>query len=114
MIEQPNTQKQTPRPGQLILPEHPGEGEYVNGGRRPPVGPSQYTYLGATSTFTNIADPFQKLGRSWHKDAAHKILMIAVAAVVLSGILFMALSTASLLQGFGFFSQNITIPQNPS
>src|SRR5260370_42395125 len=40
--------------------------------------------------------------------------MIAVAAVVLSGILFMALGTTSLLQGLGFLSQNVIVPQNPS
>ncbi len=97
MIEEPNTQEQRSRPGQLVLP-----------------GPSQYAHFATTSTFTNIANSFQKLGRFWRKDAAYKVLMIAVAAVVLSGILFMALGTTSLLQGLGFLSQNVIVPQNPS
>jgi len=114
MIEQPNTQEQGPRPGQLVLPVHPAEEQGVNIGQPPPAGPSQYAHFATTSTFTNIANSFQKLGRFWRKDAAYKVLMIAVAAVVLSGILFMALGTTSLLQGLGFLSQNVIVPQNPS
>jgi len=114
MIEQPNMQEQRPRPGQLVLPVHPAEEQGVNIGQPPPTGPSQYTHLGTTSTFTNIANPFQKLGRFWRKDAAYKVLIMAVAAVVLSGILFMALGSASLLQGLGFFSKNVIVSQNPS
>ena len=114
MIEQPNTQEQTPQSRQLVLSENPGEEQGVNIGQRPPAGPSQYTHLGTTPTFTDISNSFQKLGHFWHKDAAYKVLMIAVAGVVLSGILFMALSTTSLLQGLGFLSQNVTVPQNPS
>src|SRR6266568_2872208 len=105
MIEQPNTQEQRPRPGRLVLPVHPAEEQGVNIGQLPPAGPSQYAHFATTSTFTNIASSFQKLGRFWRKDAAYKVLMIAVAAVVLSGILFMAL---------GFLSQNVIVPQNPS
>lgn len=114
MIEQPNTQKQTPQSRQLVLPAYPGEKQGVNIGQRPPAGPSQYTQLGTTPTLTDISNSFQKLGHVWHKDAAYKVLMIAVAAVVLSGLLFMALGTSSLLQGLGFISQNVTVPQNPS
>jgi hypothetical protein len=114
MIEQPNTQEQKSRPGQLVLPVHPAEEQGVNTGQPPPTGPSQYAHFATTSTFTNIANSFQKLGRFWRKDAAYKVLMIAVAAVVLSGILFMALGSASLLQGLGFLSQNVIVPQNPS
>lgn len=114
MIEQPNTQEQTLPPGQLVLPAYPGEEQHMNIGQPPPTGPSRYTHFATTSTFTNIADSFQKLGRFWRKDAAYKVLMIAVAAVVLSGILFMALGSASLLQGLGFLSQNGIVPQNPS
>src|SRR5713101_6726182 len=114
MIEEPNTQEQRSRPGQLVLPVHPAEEQGVNIGQPPPTGPSQYTHFATISTFTNIANSFQKLGRFWRKDAAYKVLMIAVAAVVLSGILFMALGTTSLLQGLGFLSQNVIVPQNPS
>ncbi len=114
MIEQPNTQEQTPQSRQLVLPAYPGEKQGVNIGQQPPAGPSQYTQFGTTPTFTDISNSFQKLGHFWHKDAAYKVLIIAVAGVVLSGILFMALSTASLLQGLGFISQNVTVPQNPS
>ena len=114
MIEQPNSQEQKSRPGQLVLPVHPAEEQGVNIGQPPPAGPSQYAHFATTSTFTNIANSFQKLGRFWRKDAAYKVLMIAVAAVVLSGILFMALGSASLLQGLGFLSQNVIVPQNPS
>ena len=114
MIEQPNTQEQTPQSRQLVLPAYPDEEQGVNIGQRPPAGPSQYTHPGTTSTFTNVSDSFQKLGNFWHKDAAYKVLMIAVAGVVLSGILFMAIATTSLLQGFGSLSQNVTVPQNPS
>lgn len=114
MIEQPNTQGQRPRTGQLVLPVHPPEEQGVNIGQLPPTGPSQYTHFATTTTFTNIANSFQKLGRLWRKDAAYKVLMIGVAAVVLSGILFMALGSASLLQSLGFLSQNVIVPQNPS
>src|SRR6266699_1458744 len=109
MIEQPNTQEQTPQSRQLVLPAYPGEKQGVNIGQQPPAGPSQYTQFGTTPTFTDISNSFQKLGHFWHKDAAYKVLIIAVAGVVLSGILFMALSTASLLQGLGFISQNVTV-----
>src|SRR5260370_23145814 len=114
MIEQPNTQEQGTRPGQLVLPVHPAEEQGVNIGQPPPAGPSQYAHFATTSTFTNIANSFQKLGRFWRKDAAYKVLMIAVAAVVLLGILFMALGTTSLLQGLAFLSPNIISTQNPS
>src|SRR6266566_1157899 len=114
MIEQPNTQEQTPQSRQLVLPAYPGEKQGVNIGQQPPAGPSQYTQFGTTPTFTDISNSFQKLGHFWHKDAAYKVLIIAVAGVVLSGILFMALSTTSLLQVLGFISHNVTVPQNPS
>ena len=114
MIEQPNTHEQTSQPGQLVLPVPPAEEQGMNIGQPPPVGPSQDIQPGTTSTFTNIANSFQKLGRFWRKDAANKVVMLAVTAVVLSGILFMALGSASLLHGLGFFSQNVIVPQNPS
>src|SRR5260370_12550539 len=79
MIEEPNTQEQRSRPGQLVLPVHPAEEQGVNIGQLPPTGPSQYAHFATTSTFTNIANSFQKLGRFWRKDAAYKVLMIAVA-----------------------------------
>jgi hypothetical protein len=114
MIERPNTQEQTPQPGQLVLPAYPGEKQYIHAGQQPPAGLSQYTHLGTTPTFTDISNLFQQLSHFWHKDAAYKVLMIAVAVVVLSGLLFMTLGTTSLLQGLGFISQNVTVPQNPS
>jgi len=114
MIEQPNTREQTPQPGQPVLPAYPAEKRYFHTGQQPPAWPPQYTQPGTTPTFTNVSDAFQKLGHFWHKDAAYKVLMIAVALVVLSGFLFMALGATSLLQGLGFVSQNVTIPQNPS
>ena len=114
MIERPNTQEQTPQPGQLVLPAYPGEEQYIHAGQQPPAGPSQYTYPGTPPAFTNVSNSFQQLGHFWHKDATYKVLMIAVAVVVLSGILFMTLGTTSLLQGLGFISQNVTVPQNPS
>src|SRR5260221_4594644 len=99
MIEQPNTQGQRPRPGRLVLPVHPAEEQGVNIGQLPPAGPSQYAHFATTSTFTNIASSFQKLGRFWRKDAAYKVLMIAVAAVMASGILFIWLGCDSSFQG---------------
>src|SRR5262245_3048195 len=114
MIEQPNTREQTPQPRQPVLPAYPGEKRYIHADQQPPAWPSQYTHPGTAPTFTNVPDPLQKLGHLWHKDAAYKVLMIAVALVLLSGLMFMALGTTSLLQGLGFASQNVTIPQNPS
>src|SRR5260370_40624901 len=99
MIEEPNTQEQRSRPGQLVLPVHPAEEQGVNIGQLPPTGPSQYAHFATTSTFTNIANSFQKLGRFWRKDAAYKVLMIAVAAGVLSGILFIDLGPHHFLLG---------------
>src|SRR5260370_23789547 len=112
MIEEPNTQEQRSRPGQLVLPVHPAEEQGVNIGQPPPTGPSQYTHFATISTFTNIANSFQKLGRFWRKDAAYKVLMIAVAAVVLSGILFMALGSALLFHGLRVRFPNVMLSQN--
>src|SRR5258708_11181555 len=96
MIEQPNTQEQRSRPGQLVLPVHPAEEQGVNIGQPPPTGPSQYAHFATTSTFTNIANSFQKLGSFWRKDASYKVLMIAVAAVKLSGMPSIAPGSAFL------------------
>src|SRR5260370_17165086 len=112
MIEEPNTQEQRSRPGQLVLPVHPGEEQGVNIGQPPPTGPSQYAHFATTSTFTNIANSFQKLGSFWRKDASYKVLMIAVAAVVLSGILFFVPGSSSLFSVPRFLSHNLILPQH--
>lgn len=114
MIERPNAQEQTPQPRKLVLPPYSGEQQYRNTGQQPvkPVG----GWLAPTpdSTVPSFSNPLLKLGYFWRKDAAHKVLLLAVAVIVISGILFMVLSSASLLQGPGFVTQNATTPQNPS
>jgi hypothetical protein len=115
MIEQPNAQKQTPQPQKLILPAYSDEQQYRNTGRQSPVKPVG-PWLAPTpdSTTPSFSNPFLKLGYFWRKDAAHKVLLLAVAAIIISGVLFMALGSASLLQGPVFTTQNATAPQNPS
>jgi hypothetical protein len=115
MIEQPNAQEQTPQPRKLVLPPYSGEQQYRNIGQQPPVKPVG-VWLAPTpdSVVPSFSNPFLKLGYFWRKDAAHKVLLLAVAAIVISGVSFMALGSASLLQGPGFITQNAAAPQNPS
>jgi len=107
MIQQPNTQKRGFQPGKPTLPAYPGQ--------RSPVKPVR-VWLAPTpdNTMPSFSDPFLKLGYFWRKDAAHKVLLLAVAAIVVSGVLFMALGSVSSLQSLGYTTQNTTAPQNPS
>jgi hypothetical protein len=107
MIEQPNAQKRASQPGNPTLPAYPGQ--------QPPVKPVGVSLAPTPdSTMPSFSNPFLKLDYFWREDAAHKVLLLAVAAIVISGVLFMALGSASLLQGLGFTTQNTTAPQNPS
>ena len=58
--------------------------------------------------------PLAKLVYFWRKDPAYKVLMIAVALVVIAGLLLTTLVTSSLLHGFSGFSAGGTAVQNPA
>jgi len=115
MIEQPNAQKQASQPQKPILPAYSDEQQYRNTGRQPPVK-RVGAQLAPTpdSTMPSFSNPFLTLGYLWRKDAAYKVVILAVAAIAILGVLFMAPGSVSLLQGHGLTTQNATAPQNPS
>lgn len=57
-------------------------------------------------------DPIAKLGYYWRKDPAYKVLILATVMVVLAGIVFMSLASATILQIPNLLSQNNIAPQN--
>jgi hypothetical protein len=116
MINQPDTQEQEPQPGKLVLPTPPADEQRMyHGGQKAQLRPEQL--------IRNRPQPAPKgagarLAYYWRKDPAYKVLMIAMAMVLLAGIIFVSLASAAFLGNPNFFasssSQNIPRGANPT
>ena len=117
MIEHTDTDTQRPAPPQenLVLPAVPPEQQqqqpswgYTN--PRIQVSPAM---LIRHNTPPPPRSPFAKLVYFWRKDPAYKVLIIAVAMVVIAGLLLTTLATNTLLHGFGGLASGGSGVQSP-
>ncbi|MDQ6644395.1 MAG: hypothetical protein M3Y76_08095 [Chloroflexota bacterium] len=124
MINQPETQKPNPQQGKLVLPDHPHE--------MSPINPDQANHLasGKNQQNTNAhlrpdqlirqttpppaRQPVAKLRYYWQKDPAYKVLMIAIAMIMVAGLVFVSLISNVLLRNPNFLAINSTAPSLPT
>ncbi len=117
MINQPETPKQE-LPDQrekLVLPALPGE--------YPPVQASSPSHMtkryGPEDLIRRDAvlpqDPLAKLRYFWHKDSAYKVLIIALAMVLVAGVVFVSLLANAMSRNPNFLTANSsTFSQTPA
>lgn len=116
MINQPETQEQKPQPGKLVLPTPPVEEQRMYYG-------DQKAQFRPEQLIRNQTQPAPKamgarLAYYWRKDPAYKVLLIAMAMVLIAGIVFVSLASAAFLGNPNLFasssSQNIPRGANPT
>ncbi len=116
MINHPDTQRQEPQPGKLVLPAQPGEAQQTyKGGQTAQVQPGQLIrYRLQPAPKGALA----RLTYYWRKDPAYKVLIIAMAVVLLAGMVFLSLASAALVGNANFLpsqpSQNPPVGANPT
>jgi hypothetical protein len=121
MINQPET-KGSPQQGKLILPAHPdaasranpNQENYLASNRSPqneyaPIHPEQ---LIRQKTSPPPTQPLDRLRHYWQKDPAYKVLMIAIAVVVIAALVFVSLVSNAMLRNPNSTANDNT-PQNP-
>jgi len=113
MINQPDSQ-QEPRllAGKLILPAYPDE-DYQRISRPLTAMPVQPAQLIQRKTPPLPQTPLAKLRYFWGKDSAYKVLMMAIGAVVLAGLLLLALVSSTLLHNTKLFATNNSFSPAP-
>lgn len=116
MINQPDTQEQEAQPGKLVLPApSAGEQQMYHGGQKAPLQPGQ---LIRKQTQPAPKSMGARIAYYWRKDPAYKVLMIAMAMVLLAGLVFVSLASAAFLGTPNFFSSSssLAIPKgaNPT
>src|SRR5438477_13085706 len=113
MINQPETQGPTaPTPqGKLVLPAYDDGNGLRTSGSLPQVHirPEQ---LIRHTTMPPPKAPLARLRYFWHKDPAYKVLMIAIGAVLVAGLVFASLLSDTLLRNPNLFAMNNTFSQN--
>lgn len=116
MINQPEMQEQEPQPGKLVLPTPPVEEQRMYyGDQKAQLRPEQLIRKGSQAAPRGAG---ARLAYYWRKDPAYKVLMIAMAMVLLAGLFFVSLASAAFLGNPNFFasssSQNIPRGANPT
>jgi hypothetical protein len=116
MPNQPDTQEQEEQPEKLVLPAPPtDEQPMYYGGQMAPLRPEQ---LLRNQTQPVPQSAGARIAYYWRKDPAYKVLMIAMAVVLLAGIISIALASAAFLGNPNFFASSTsqTIPRgaNPT
>jgi hypothetical protein len=106
MINRPEIQDQKPQSEKLVLPTPPAEEQQMyNGGQIAQIRPEQLIRPQAQPVPTGVK---ARLAFYWHKDPAYKVLMIALATVLVAGIIFVSLASAAFLGNANFFASSYT------
>jgi hypothetical protein len=109
MINQPDTQEQKLRSGNLVLPAPPVEEQQMYyGGQKAQVRPEQ---LIRHQTQPAPKGMGARLAYYWRRDPAYKVLMIAMAMVLIAGIIFVSLARAAFLGNTSFWASSTSSPQ---
>ncbi|MGI9059156.1 MAG: hypothetical protein ACR2H5_11305 [Ktedonobacteraceae bacterium] len=104
MINQPDSQREPYiLSGKLILPAYPDE-DYQRSSRPLPAMPVQPAQLIQRKTPPLPQTPLAKLRYFWGKDPAYKVLVIAISAVVIAGLLLLSLISSTLLHNTKLFA----------
>ena len=106
MLNNPDTQEPAPQSGKLVLPAPPVEEQRTYSGTQ--LRPEQ---LILRRTQPAPKGTVSKLTYYWRKDPAYKVLIIALAMVVIAGVVFVSLASATV-----FGNQNSSassLSQNP-
>ncbi len=106
MLNNPDTQGPAPQSGKLVLPAPPVEEQRAYSGTQ--LRPEQ---LIRRRTQPAPKGTVSKLTYYWRKDPAYKVLIIALAMVVIAGVVFVSLASATV-----FGNQNSSassLSQNP-
>lgn len=113
MIDQPDSQQ---KPfivaGKLILPAYPDEDDRRSSSPLPamPVQPAQ---LIQRKTPPLPQTPLAKLRYFWSKDPAYKVLVIAIGAVVIAGLLLLSLVSSTFLHNRTISAMDTSFSQTP-
>lgn len=111
--EQQNVDEQEQPSRRLVLstsPEQPsGPSTAI---QKAAMSPPDFPPLSSSMPLSSV---LAKLRYLWQRDPAHKVLMIAIAALIIAGLIFGSLVTYMLSQMSELFLQNgriVTLPQN--
>jgi hypothetical protein len=106
MINQPDTQEQKSQSEKLVLPAPPAEEQQMYyGGQMAQLRPEQLIRHQTQPAPTGVK---ARLAFYWHKDPAYKVFMIALALVLVAGIIFVSLASAAFLGNSNFYASNYT------
>src|SRR5689334_20991964 len=106
MINQPDTQEQKPQSEKLVLPAPPAEEQQIYyGGQMAQLRPEQLIRRQNQPAPKGVGG---RLAFYWHKDPAYKVLMIAMAMVLVAGVIFVSLASAAFLGNSNLFATNYT------
>ncbi|MGH2482015.1 MAG: hypothetical protein ACRDHW_20390, partial [Ktedonobacteraceae bacterium] len=113
MINQPDSQREPYiLSGKLILPAYPDE-DYQRNSRPLPAMPVQPAQLIQRKTPPLPQTPLAKLRYFWGKDPAYKVLVIAISAVVIAGLLLLSLVSSTLLHNTKLFAMGNSFSPAP-
>lgn len=113
MINQPDSQQEPyTLSGKLILPAYPDE-DYQRSSRPLPAMPVQPAQLIQRKTPPLPQAPLAKLRYFWGKDPAYKVLVIAISAVVIAGLVLLSLVSNALLHNTKLFAVGSSLSQIP-
>src|SRR5438067_8034506 len=105
MINQPDTQEQKPQSEKLVLPAPPAEEQQMYyGGQKAQLQPEQLIRRQVQPAPKGV----KALAFYWHKDSAYKVLMIAMAMVLVAGVIFVSLASAAFLGNSNLFASTYT------
>ncbi len=107
MIHRPEEQEKPlqPQQGKLILPAPPVE-ETHKADSGPVIAPVRPEQLLRQPMMPPPQGPMAKVRYYWQKDPAYKVLMVAMAMVIISGLVFAVLISRAFLQNPNFFTSS--------
>lgn len=106
MLNNPDTHEPAPQSGKLVLPAPPVEEQRTYSGTQ--LRPEQ---LILRRTQPAPKGTVSKLTYYWRKDPAYKVLIIALAMVVIAGVVFVSLASATVFGNQNFSASSLS--QNP-